>query len=252
MKHFFITLLSLGFISTSDGAFFKESPPQVGGFDVTTFQSLGALNIGYIVAEHTSCTATILNPKTILTAAHCISKENDWVEDNKIVFHIALNGGQPRVLQVRRKWTPTQSPLSNYASPLGSHLLDIALLEPIEDLQLNKTISLSKTLPDERSRLLNIGVTHFVKSIIVLNENCQIKNNFHNNVYNLNCGGIYGMSGSGFFINQNGSLNIAGILTGFKSKEAPFKLIDYSDEMATYGIFFDDSSPVIREMRKYL
>ncbi len=253
MKHFLWILFYLGTISISHGAFFKESSPEVSPLEIDNFQTLGILNIGYIVAEGTgSCTATILNSKTIITAAHCIAKGNEWVRDGKIVFNISLNGGKLIPLRVKRKWTPTQNPLINYASVLDAHLLDIALLEPIEQVQLNKTIYLAEEKPAAGLQILNIGITTFVKSIIVFNKSCQIKSNFHDYVYNMNCGGIRGMSGSGIFVQNNGDLRIIGLLNGVKSNEPPFKLMDYSDEIATYGPFFDDSFPLIREMKKHL
>lgn len=247
--------LHKGTVSRKPSSYFtgKEKEINLGPLDLLSMQQAASYAVGALLPK--GCPATLIQKKFIVTAAHCISnnKTAEWLPLNDLSFAVVINEELTRHSIIARN-TVTEQPPSNWAYFFESHEADLAILELSEPIEGLPSVQLSfmdqKNLPGKNLVSVGFPVVDGEQAVLI-DPYCEIKSVFHNFVMNTNCGADHGNSGGPLFLReQDKSLKMVGITIGIKSNHPTSERINYSDDVASYGLFWPTGSESAKKIQK--
>lgn len=237
-------------VTSAHSSFFRNENSQI--LDPSNLIKLGHdYSVGYLMPK--GCPATLILGEAIVTAAHCVvnSQTNEWYDSKELKF-VYADGDRLNEFSIKSIIVKIEKPLpvKDFAQLLSGHLVDLVILGLDVDAPLRgPTISFAGLMTLDEYKTLKLKTIGFPvlsdgKQHIVISNDCAVKSQFHEYIFNTDCPALGGSSGGPIYAKnkEDGRLIFLGIITGTKQSTETEEPINYSDERSTYGIFWTPGS----------
>lgn len=170
--------------------------------------------VGILQAEGGFCSAALIAPDTVLTAAHCVYKGNRLARPENILFRAGWREGISAATRraVRVVAHRGYDPAGSYDSDAISADLALVTLEsPIPTDAAAPFATMDKVRVGEK--VASVSFSGRRSDVASINEDCKVKSR-KGDILILSCESHPGMSGSPVFANLGGTPRIIALISG--------------------------------------
>ncbi len=169
--------------------------------------------VGRLVSHHGLCTATLINPQIIITATHCVIKDNDFIDADKLQFQLERDGkfipmANGKVLFANREF------IDFGFNAIAKDFAFLYLDKPV-DIQGNFPV-LALLSPAKQTKVVQAGYGPDKHDRLFADDSCVMEDYSQNKYGKLarhNCLIVQGDSGGPVFMSKNNKWMLIGVNT---------------------------------------
>lgn len=221
MRHYAIFLLLVALVSATTSLSAQDSHLQtLSTLDSSRgWQAVGRLNIG----ERSFCTATLVAPDKVLTAAHCLFDRitGERVPDTQMTFLAGWRTG--RAEAIRGISASAIEPGFHFTrgETLDRVASDLALLQLDQPIRLPtvRPFAIDSAAPAQGARVAVVSYARDRAEAPSLQDRCAVLDQRRDGVMVLSCAIDFGASGAPVFTVADGQARIVSVLSAMASSE---------------------------------